>query len=492
MLDHRVNLIDGIEPAEKLTASQLEQPQKLTKIRPPARAGRIIFQILVFILVVAIFFSANTIISRDSLITNFGRLSFWEGVVRLVIGQDKILKGELTDRINILILGMGGAEHEGPYLTDTIILASIKPSTNRLALLSIPRDLYVPIPDFGWRKINTANALGMLKSGDGAILTSKVVSDVLDIPIHYWLRVDFNIFRELIDELGGIEINVEKSFVDREFPGANFSYRVVSFETGWQTMDGQRALEFARSRHGTDNEGSDFARSRRQQKILFSIKEKIEQQSLLYQPQKIWKFYNILQSNVSSNLDLSQSIKLAKLISSITETNIITRVMEAGADGPLRAEISLGGAYILRPKTGNFKELAKIARNILGETPNVNFFGKKASGLEALDQPNQTNPQPITVPPPKVIILNGTFIAGLAKETSEKLEADNFEVIQIGNAPTRNWKKNTIYFNCSEQTDLLNQLQKTIDLEVGESLPPELKNIFAENDYDLLIVLGKE
>ncbi len=115
----------------------------------------------------------------------------------MAIGNDKPLKGELSDRINVLILGMGGAQHEGPYLTDSIILASIKPSSHQIALLSIPRDLYVPIPKYGWQRINFANALGVARSKDGGELSSEVVSDVLNVPVHYWVRADFRNFQRI-------------------------------------------------------------------------------------------------------------------------------------------------------------------------------------------------------------------------------------------------------------------------------------------------------
>ena len=332
MPEERINLIDGVS----LPKVVIDRP----KIKKPNR-NRWIFRSLIFFLALIIFFSTNVIFSQNSLVTNLGRLSFWEGVARLMVGKDKILKGELLDRTNILILGMGGAQHEGPYLTDTIILASIKQSTKQIGLLSIPRDLYVPIPNYGWRKINSANALGVAESKDGGLLTSKVVSNVFKVPIHYWVRADFNLFKELIDELGGIEIEVEKGFVDNQFPGVNFTYRIVSFKKGLQTMDGQKALEFARSRHGTNGENSDFARAKRQQKILYAIKEKFEKENIISQPRKIWGFYNALKDNLSTNLDLSQSIRLAKLIAEVNYEDIFTKVIETIPNGPLKSEITL-------------------------------------------------------------------------------------------------------------------------------------------------------
>ena len=421
MPEQKINLIDGVSPPKVV----IDHPNIKKQ-----NQSRWVFRSLVFFLALTIFFSTNVIFSQNSLITNLGRLSFWEGVARLMVGKDKILKGELLDRTNILILGMGGAQHEGPYLTDTIILASIKPSTKQIGLLSIPRDLYVPIPNYGWRKINSANALGVAESKDGGLLTSKVVSNVFDLPIHYWVRVDFNLFKEMIDELGGVEIEVEQGFVDNQFPGVNFSYRVISFEKGPQTMNGEKALQFARSRHGTNGEDSDFARAKRQQKIIYAIKEKFEKEDIISQPRKIWGFYNALKDNLSTNLDLSQSIRLAKLIAEVDYENIVTKVIETEPNGPLKSEITLQGAFVLKTKNGNFKELSKIAENLLDKSnaTELSLFGQKTTGSTeeevSLEQVlNQTT---------RLVVLNGTYITGLAKQIKEELTEQGFEVVQIG------------------------------------------------------------
>ena len=480
MPEERINLIDGVSPPKVV----IDRP----KIKKPNR-NRWIFRSLIFFLALIIFFSTNVIFSQNSLVSNLGRLSFWEGVARLMVGKDKILKGELLDRTNILILGMGGAQHEGPYLTDTIILASIKQSTKQIGLLSIPRDLYVPIPNYGWRKINSANALGVAESKDGGLLTSKVVSNVFKVPIHYWVRADFNLFKELIDELGGIEIEVEKGFVDNQFPGVNFTYRIVSFKKGLQTMNGQKALEFARSRHGTNGENSDFARAKRQQKILYAIKEKFEKENIISQPRKIWGFYNALKDNLSTNLDLSQSIRLAKLIAEVNYEDIFTKVIETIPNGPLKSEITLQGSFILKTQDGNFKELAKIAEDLLdkSKTTNSSLFGQKAIGLveeeTLLGELNQTT---------KLVVLNGTYITGLAKEIKDELIKQDFEVIQVGNALNRNYKKNIIYqISSIEKQEEKEKLQKLLDGEINQELNEELKLLFKDSKADFLIILGK-
>ncbi|MBL7054012.1 LCP family protein [Patescibacteria group bacterium] len=489
MPENRINLINDIYSPEDIS-QKIEQPNKNKKFR-------IIFHLLIFISAIGIFFFTTNIVfsSNNSLITNMGKMSFWKGVSKLVIGKEEILKGEISDRINILILGMGGANHEGAYLTDTIILASLKPSTNQIALLSIPRDLYVPIPDYGWKKINAANAFGMMESDkQGGELSKKVVENILGLKVHYWIRTDFKIFRDIIDELGGIEIEVAKSFTDYQFPGYNFTFRTVSFAKGKQIMSGQKALEFARSRHGNNEEDSDFARAIRQQKILFAIKEKIKQENLFSKPNKIWSFYNILEKNISTNLDIMQGIKLAKIASSINKNNIITRVIKNGDNGLLKSEININGAYILTTKEKGFKQLSNLAKDIFKqEIPEKQIvFGQKPSKNSLItDSSMPTNLEEPINKKTKIIILNGTLVNNLAFKASEKIDEKNFEILKIGNAPTRNYKE-TIIYKTSDNLASAGTLAKIFNGDVIENKrPTNLEIISINNNADFLIILGQ-
>jgi LCP family protein required for cell wall assembly len=476
-----INLIKNIEPRKTAPRGYYQLPSRQQRKRR-------VFCLLIPIFIIIIFFSTNIIFPDNTVLGNLGKLSFWEGVAKMMIGKDKILKGELSDRINILILGMGGEQHDGPYLTDTIILASLKPSSDKLGLLSIPRDLYVEIPNYGWQKINAANSLGMTREKDGGLLTSKTVSQTFDIPIHYWVRIDFSLFEEIIDELGGVEVNVENSFTDYQFPGLNSTYKTVSFAAGLQTMDGKTALNFTRSRHGTNGEGSDFARSKRQQKIILAIKEKIQNLKLLSQPAKILKIYQSLKNNVSTNLDLNQIIKLAKLAIGIKNENILNRTIETEPNGPLVAKTTNNGAAILTTRTGNFEELTEIAKELLNEEAEIfTSFGERSISSQT------ATPTPISLPNPKIIILNGTNVFGLAKQVGDNLVENDFEIIQTGNTPSKNYSNNIIYqINQQTPKSQLEKLLKIINGKVIEKLDSELEGLFDEKDADFLLILGEK
>ncbi|HSN69526.1 MAG TPA: LCP family protein, partial [Thermoanaerobaculia bacterium] len=175
---------------------------------------------------------------------------------------NRIAQGIEDDRINVLVIGIGGKTHigGGKDLADALMLASFRPSTGDVALLSIPRDLYVPIGRYGTHRINEAHRIGNQTAypGRGPKLTMDTVSSILGIPVHGFIRIDFAGFEKIIDQIGGVDVYVERSFHDFLFDDG--------FEKGWQHLDGDRALRYARYRYVNDaEEGTTFGRERRQQ-----------------------------------------------------------------------------------------------------------------------------------------------------------------------------------------------------------------------------------
>lgn len=456
MRDVKINLIENLEEKDKVEFKEIfKRPVRKSKIK-------FIIRTLIILIIVSILLFSRGILTEESLIKEMPKISFWQGVARVLIFQEHLLKGEISDRINILLLGMGGAEHEGAYLTDTIILASFKPSTNQISLFSIPRDLLVPIPGYGWQKINQAYALGKTKEGNGEKLASLVVSDILNLPVHYFVVIDFSGFEEIIDALGGIEIEVERSFTDFFYPAPNFQYQTVSFQKGWQMMNGARALQFVRSRHGDNNESSDFARAKRQQKVILALKDKIEKIKILEESDKVWRLFNLLSRYFQTNLRFDEIIKLGRILSQISKERIISQTLNIGENSPLYSEM-LNGVYVLKTKTGDFKEIEMMAKEIFKAKP------------EKLVRKS------------KIALLNGTSIQGLAKSKVEIL-SENFEIIEIGNAPERNYKKTIIYDLNKNNLDDLEILKKMLGAEVSIEIPFYFKN----KNVDFVVVLGEK
>lgn len=184
-------------------------------------------------------------------------------------------------RANVLIMGYGGQGHEGAYLTDSLVLLHSNLASRQTAQIAIPRDLWVQIPpDSGrYAKINGAYDYGRGEAGDpvaGGRLATTKVAQVTGLSTDRWVTIDFRGFRALVDALGGVEVDVERAFTAQypanDDPAIDPSWLTISFAAGPQRMDGETAIRYARARYSDDPaEGSDFARSQRQTRLVAAI-----------------------------------------------------------------------------------------------------------------------------------------------------------------------------------------------------------------------------
>ncbi len=177
------------------------------------------------------------------------------------------------DRVNILLLGVDRRPGEsGPTRTDTMIVVTLDPESLTAGMLSIPRDLWVEVPGFGEHRINTAHFLGDRYSypGGGAALAMRTVEYNLGVPIHYYARINFQGFRDIVDTLGGVTVEVPREIIDTQYPTDDYGYTTIRIPAGLQHMDGDVALRYVRTRHGS----SDFDRVLRQQQVLLAMRER--------------------------------------------------------------------------------------------------------------------------------------------------------------------------------------------------------------------------
>jgi LCP family protein required for cell wall assembly len=395
-----------------------------------------------------------------------------------VFKKDVVLAGERNDRINILLMGMGGAGHDGPYLTDTMIIASVRPSTGEIAMVSIPRDLGVRIPGHGWYKINHASAFGEAdRQNWGGAFATEVVEDTFNIDIHYYVRVDFSAFEDIIDEMGGVTINIQRSFTDTEFPDSGFGYQVLTFQKGVETMNGERALQYARSRHGNNGEGSDFARAARQQQVLLAMKEKALRFETLANPVRINNIIGTLDNHITTNMEFSDIIAMLKIARTIDTTKITTLVLDSSPEGFLVNGSSPSGAFILSPSTGDFDAINATIANIFEYEP----------AKVVNTTPEQTPP---SYTPAGVEIQNGTWNAGLAARTKARLEQIDLTVASIGNTNERPQSKSAI-INLTEADfiDVMQGLQTELSIPIKKTLPA---GITPGSGTDILVILGDD
>lgn len=429
---------------------------------------------------------------------------FFSRIKNLVSPPKQVLAGQKDERINILLLGQGGPGHDGPYLTDTILLTSLDTKNKKVAFTSIPRDLFVNIPDLGYRKINSANSIGETKqAGLGPAYATNVVQKTFDIEIPYYILVDFKAFEEIIDVVGGVDIQVDKSFTDAEYPipgkedalPVSARYKILNFTAGPKHMDGQTALEFIRSRHGNNGEGSDFARSKRQQKVILALKQKVLSAGTLLNPIKINEILNSLESHITTNLQFADIIAFLKLSREFDTQNIISLTLDNSPTGFLKDGYSSDGAYILQPKTGNFNDISLAIKNIftappptsLSESLPVASGGTPTSPTPAIDHVAvKTNP---TAQPMKVEIKNGTWTEGLASRVKNHLEEKNILISTVGNTTQRPKAKSGLYILTKTP------LNDTVELLKSELHIPVVTAPSGEtpaSNTDILVVLGED
>ena len=308
-------------------------------------------------------FAAGPILALRKIQDNQDNSSLFGFLGKIVSGG--VLKGEAEGRVNILLLGVGGANHPGGTLADTIQLVSVNTKDKQVALLSLPRDLRVTIPGAGVNKINYAHAYGELnpKTGGGPAVAKQVVSSVVGLPIHYYLRMDFEGFVKLVDALGGVDITVEKAINDPFYPAPDMiRYDPFSISAGEHLMDGKTALKYVRSRETT----SDFDRSKRQQQMLQALKERALSLNVVANPRKVNEIAAILGNHVRTDFTTWEITHLVDVAARDSEDySLITRVLTAGAGEPL-VSVNEGGYYLV-PRTGNFKEIQQIAKDIFSE-----------------------------------------------------------------------------------------------------------------------------
>lgn len=336
------------------------------------------------------------------------------------------------NRINMLIVGCDEIENQGR--ADTIVLLSISPKTKNVLILSIPRDTRVEIPGRGMDKINHAYAFG------GRELISKTVSSFLDIPINFYVIVDFIKFVNIIDELGGVEINIEKEmhYIDKA-GGLN-----INLYPGKQILDGEKALQYIRFRQ--DNLG-DLGRIKRQQKLGEAL---INKMMNLDSVTKIPQILEGLKTYLETDLKLQDAVALANRFKGVSQDKFIIETVQGNP-------VYINGISYLEP---DIIEVQKKVKSLI-YGPNTN------RGI-------------------KVKILNGNGSSGIAHKIANELKLQGFEVINIDNADSFDYLKTKIIIY-SEKVNLNNQFKQLFkDFEIIKKYQTQ------QEGSDLIIILGKD
>jgi polyisoprenyl-teichoic acid--peptidoglycan teichoic acid transferase len=275
-------------------------------------------------------------------------LSMVVGVVfflRYPLGQITALVGQFTGSglvehlgsTNFLVMGMGGGDHEGADLTDTNIFVSANRFSKQLTLISIPRDVWVTSLR---ARINTAYHYGFLKSATagGILLAKSAVSEIINQPVDYVVILDFSTFEKAINQIGGIDVTVDRSFTDKLYPVTGREndscagdpeylcrYETIQFVKGPTHLTGDMALKYVRSRHSDDEiEGTDFGRSKRQEKVMAAVATKLFSLSTLRHPSLYTNLLHLLTASAITDLTTPQYFDLASLLLTFRNTKPIS------------------------------------------------------------------------------------------------------------------------------------------------------------------------
>lgn len=295
-------------------------------------------------------------------------------IIMLSMGSDDS-DAKLPQKINFLILGNPGEGNNAPNLTDTIMLATLKPQDQKIYFFSIPRDLYARIGELqSFSKINSLYEIGKNRNPNSPadyIITT--IEKVTGEKIDYFLTVDLPAIKKIVDDLGGLNVNVSQTVIDNRFPTANNGYETFRIDQGWRYFDGETTLKFLRTRH---SEHGDFDRMRRQQDVVEAFRKKIFGLNIIWDFPRILKIYSELQNHIDTNIDIGYSKPIYKTIKSIPPENLVYKVInteENGGGGLVTtANIDIGNgiiASIVEPKNGleNYEDIKNFIKKTLNE-----------------------------------------------------------------------------------------------------------------------------
>lgn len=392
-----------------------------------------------------------------------------------VAGEE--LQADSFGHTNFLILGTGDVNHEGSDLTDTIMVASLDMENKLVTMISIPRDYYIEDQLIGNSRINEVYYYAQNyfeSSRKGLDHLKGKVEELMGIPIHYWIKIDFNGFKDLIDALGGIDVYVEEAIYDPYYPkDGTFLYETFSIEAGQHHMDGEIALKYARSRKTT----SDFDRARRQQQIIYAIKEKALQTETILSQDKISELLTTLGNNITTNIKVDEILTLGAYANEFSEDQISHRLIH---DDPFQC-----GGFLYTPDRTYYNGMFVLIP--AGGEKYIHWYSDLNLNTPYI-KPENT----------KIHILNGTSIGGVAAETKEVLQRYCFDVVKFGNAKEPNLPETTYYYKevydengklVYGRPDALDFLQKYIPGKESTTIPEEYKEYVKE--ADLVIEIGE-
>jgi LCP family protein required for cell wall assembly len=398
--------------------------------------------------------------------------------------SDTPLKGESNGRVNILLAGDSSDQigHGGADLTDSILILSIDTKTHTAFLLSIPRDLWVDIPGYGWQKINAANNdlgtnfAGYPQNGMGQL--EHIVATDLGIPIDYYALADYGAFEDAVDAVGGVTIDIQSP----DPYGLYDPNTDLKLPNGSVTLNGQEALNLARARgDGYGSYGfpdSDFDRTEHQRQLFTAVAQKAKTIGVLSNPVKISDLFNAFSKNVETNLSLQNVLRLVQITKGVNisalKSYAYCSTLSIGQDGCTTPILTT----YTNPSSGE---------DVLVPSAGIGQYGQLKQYYEQL-----TSANPVVKEGASVVVLNASDVDGLAKQQEGVLESKGVDVSTIADANNEHLTTMIVNSSGGKMPDTLVLLQKlysgsTVTSDTGSSEADEAQGYTA----DFVVILGQ-
>jgi len=370
--------------------------------------------------------------------------------------------------INVLLLGTDArADEVGPPLTDTLILLTLDPQTGTAGMLSLPRDLWLPIPNMDvTTKINTAYRLGESSNypGGGAQLAKDTVSSFIGQPVQYYTRISFNGFTEVVDLIGGVDVVVPNTIHDEEYPTVDYGVETFHLDAGVQHMDGDTALKYVRTRHVD----SDYGRARRQQQVIRAVTDKIMRADMI--PTLIAKAPRLLytmRSSIETDMPMAVALELGAYLRDASLNEIRQLVL----DGRYGEETySEEGAWILLPD----RTRVRAALNT--------FFSPVVQSGDATSVAQGDRSWV------RIEVLNGTGQPGVAAKARDILQTQGWQVVSIDDADRSDYS-HTLVVNYGIDDSFVKEVSGDLNLDPNVST---LDGLNFGAPVDMRIVVGQD
>jgi LCP family protein required for cell wall assembly len=379
-------------------------------------------------------------------------------------------------RVNFLLMGVDLRPGEtGPTRTDTMIIVSVDPATRSVGMLSIPRDLWVPIPGYGEDRINTAYFTGDARKypGGGPALAEKTIQYNFGVPINYYIAINFVGFRKLVDALGGLTIDVPRDINDSAYPDDTYGVRQLFIAKGMHHFNGDEALAYARTRH----ESSDFGRMRRQQQVLKAIKDQALSLDVFTKIPALWA---AKEDAIRTDLSLDKIVALVQLAKDIKTDNINTGVID---ESMALGITTPGGAMVLWPER---EKIRKVIEQVFATPEGVPMQPPAQAQPQPTPVENSEQYKKLAAEGARIEISNGTAIDQLELRVAAWLKSQGFNIVLADSADTRNYDQSLVVETSNRP------YARGLLLTIFGVTQNVRQNPNSKSDIDLRIIIGKD